>query len=142
MKQHITIEQLSELSEKGKERLRNWWEEIAIRGDLCFHKSGGVCTILNNQSPYFLVAYDPQKTRLDVQAMRIAQIDFDPLLSIGQMIEFLDEHLKTDWSIHHGKDLLFFASSDRDGFWGITPKNKKGELADGLWEIIKEVLEK
>lgn len=61
-------------------------------------------------------------------------------ISIGWMIEFLYEHIKTDWSIYAGKDLLFFGRCDKDGFLGKTPKNKNGELCDGLWTAVKDIL--
>ncbi len=68
---------------------------------------------------------------------------YEPLeLSIGQMIEFLYEHQKTDWSILFGKELAFVVYPCFGEIRGLTPKNRKGELCDGLWEAVKEVLEK
>jgi hypothetical protein len=64
-----------------------------------------------------------------------------PLLSIGQMIEFLYAHQSTDWSIHFGRDLAFYASSGRDTLYGKTSTKRDGELCDGLWEAVKEVLQ-
>lgn len=61
-------------------------------------------------------------------------------VDIGFMIEYLNEKMKDDWSIHFGKNLAFAAQASKDGFYGKTPENKKGELCDGLWELVKEYL--
>lgn len=65
---------------------------------------------------------------------------FLPQLSIGKMIQFIQENIGTDWSIHFGKDLAFVGRSDKDGFHGQTPENPDGELCDGLWEIVRQIL--
>lgn len=58
------------------------------------------------------------------------QDGFDPILSIGQMIEFLDEHNEyEDW----WEDLFYPSGKD------VLPKYD-GELCDALWEAVKEVL--
>jgi hypothetical protein len=102
MKQHITPDQLNELSEKGKRRLIQWYNLKKI--DDLKNKTG-----------------DAPKT---------------PLLSIGQMIEFLEETTKyqlhilrrtVDWKIIHGKQQY--------------GKVLGGELCDALWEAVKEVLD-
>lgn len=102
MKQHITIEQLNELSEKAKKKLGKKW--VLQEGD----KYGGYWTV-------------------DGLREGIMQMDDDgelcpqggvwllPLLSIGQMIEFLG-----------------------NGWW--TKVNSLGEindLCDALWEAVK-----
>jgi hypothetical protein len=57
-----------------------------------------------------------------------------PLLSIGQMIEFLDEQ--------------FVELHQTSSFWGVRLKKNKyvvekpKELCDALWQAVKEVLEK
>ncbi len=61
-------------------------------------------------------------------------VNFVPTLSIGQMIEFLDEEnvaidITTGWTI--------IASELQDLH---TYKNE--ELCDALWEAVKEILEK
>ena len=122
MKQHITVEQLNELSEKGKEKLRKWWKPIV--GDW-FDDDGYMRIIPDDET----------------KGAFVLNSFHTPLLSIGQMIEFLDEHLKTDWSICSGKNLLFFGRSDRNEIYGKIPQNRKGELCDALWKAVKEVLE-
>ena len=86
--------------------------------------------------------FPKEKTQSDRKFLKSTIEEERLLLSIGQMIEFLDENLKTDWGIHFGKDLAFFSRSDKDGLYGKTPTNRKGTLCDGLWEIVKEILEK
>ena len=67
MKQHITPEQLNELSDKSKDKLRKWWKPEV--GDI---NQDGHAYVVSHKSELF------KKTK-DL-----------PLLSIGQMIEFLD----------------------------------------------------
>jgi len=99
MKQHITVEQLNELSENGKSNLVDWYNE-------------------NNKLPVF---------------QPIPETDL--LLSIGQMIEFLDKNNDTNWEIRLHKpryDVRTYLSEEED----------HGELCDALWGAVEEVLEK
>ena len=105
MKQQISVDQLNELSAKGKEKLVYWIHE---------------------------------NTKHDKKHPS----EHDLNLSIGQMIEFTQENLRTDWSVHFGRNLAFVGRADKDGFWGKTPDNRGGELCDGLWEVVKEILNK
>ena len=97
MKQHITPKQLNELSEKGRERLRKWayYEGQRSRGCDLFTDGKYANTIQGS-------------TNFDVDKHY-------PLLSIGQMIEFL-----VDGCIH-------------------LPLND--ELCDELWDSVKKVLD-
>lgn len=72
MKQHITAEQLNQLSDKGKERLREW----EISKNYTFDVWDSVREVK--------VAYEPK------------------LLSIGQMSEFLDDHWDGETEIESG----------------------------------------
>lgn len=60
-----------------------------------------------------------------------------PLLSIGQMIEFLGEHNAGDWSI-----------GQKDGYYGVWSgteyyvDDEYEELVGVLWEAVKEILER
>ena len=97
MKQHITAEQLKELSKKGKERLGKWWKpkwgdritsiekissekEIHSLGFITYYNAAGF--MVEFKKPPFSAYKD--------------KADLSPLLSIGQMIEFLEEH-KVAW---------------------------------------------
>jgi len=90
MKQNITVEQLNELSEKGKEKLWEWVKKGAI---------------LPNKD--FMADY----------------------MTTGMMIEFLGkvEIIINDVGIYikHNKTVI---------------RTKDEELADALWEAVKEVL--
>ena len=101
MKQHISIDQLNELSEKGKDKLRVWLEPKIIESD-----------------PLYPNTY--KQTGDDWWYGR--------LLSIGQMIEFLD-----------ARTLIYKA----DVGWCIDLANKpQAVMCDALWEAVKEILDK
>jgi hypothetical protein len=77
MKQHITVNQLYKVSEKGKELLRAW----------CKPKIGELWTdfeTVNIVDPYGKGVFDGDR-------LVVFKPDGYPLLSIGQMIEFLEE---------------------------------------------------
>lgn len=99
MKQHITIEQLNELSDKAKEKLREWWEP--------------------EEYPF----YDDEREMQDLYEMF-------PLMSIGQMIEFLD--------YHNRQPQLNFALVDTLHTGKLFPPDF---MCDALWEAVKLVLE-
>ena len=105
MKQNITVAQLKELSEKGLTKLRKWCEE---------KKYGN------------LLAYSAR------HLLPNAKFDVEiPLLSIGQMIEFLD-----------GNFINFWRGERKD--WLIVLNNEthivKDELCDALWEACLIIL--
>lgn len=61
--------------------------------------------------------------------------------TIGDMIEFLSKSVRDDWSIHFGKNLAFVAFATwREGLYGKTPQQRRGQLCDGLWDCVKFVL--
>ena len=76
-----------------------------------------------------------------------------PLLSIGQMIEFLDEHhywdCQPDGRKYGYRDWVCLFKDSCAGDWFISDPSKlrgkkryhTGELCDVLWEAVKEVLE-
>ena len=107
MKQHISPEQLEELSEKGNKKLRKWWKPK--ESDLysaCLE--GVVCEICDE-------VYGIEKAEYK---------KCDPLLSIGQMIEFLELYQVHEALIDQNKMII-----------------PKDELCDELWKAVKEVLE-
>lgn len=111
MKQHITIEQLNELSEKGKERLREWWNKTQTTKD-GEKWENGISNIV--------------------------------CLSIGQMLEFLDESGHTFYSINtqenNGKREFFMISYKKSSIKQAL-NGHRTELCDALWEAVKEILE-
>lgn len=139
MKQHITEKQLEELTDTQKEYLRSWAITRA--------KAGDFWTVPNNGSYGGIILYDhnsPYETRTrnkvcyvdegEVRTDRFQMTDEDhngeyplPMLSIGQMIEFL--------SSKEGDSLQI----DIYNFEG-KPKANGKILCDALWEDVKAVL--
>ncbi len=99
MKQNITAEQLNELDDTAYWKLFKWY-----------------------MARYYLEALPRTNTRKSYTE-RSAM----PLLSIGQMIEFLDED---EFGVRHAGD----------GWW--CNGYKKNELCDALWEACVEILNK
>lgn len=146
MKQHITKEQLSELSLKAQDRLYDWYKSKSVI-------PGGnpdypVCDA--NKSDHF-VFY----RKAGSNSSYILRI---PLLTIGQMIEFLEDHRETwSWSLHSFYEGQYGTQEEgtpdyrkRKWLWtverwtsnGVINKDYDGELCDALWNAVKEELEK
>lgn len=163
MKQHITKEQLNDLSDVGKDKLHEWWIANQDYGEVykIYHP-----TDLNNEKPSVSI--------MDLDIENCPTIVFDehnfakleypqhenwqclPLLSIGQMIEFLDEHrntgaFATEWTIKiHNKGRGERKGWDRKlskDVWlifgeGADVEITEYKLCDALWEAVKNVLSK
>lgn len=118
MKQHITIKQLDELSDKAKERLREWLDMKIVVGQN-YHVQG-------------------------LESGWIYPLDL-PLLSIGQMIEFLDEigfEIKIEtFEKKMGWDVFLDGNKyTPDNYeWGIR-KFSNDDICDALWEACVAVL--
>ena len=93
MKQNITEKQLNELSEKGKKRLRKWWKPKT--GDFMISDLSD-----GSKSVGFVV-----------QSELVGGTDL-PLLSIGQMIEYLNDD--------------------------YIPYERAKDFCDALWKLVKE----
>lgn len=129
MKQRITPEQLQELSDEQRQKLREWWEPE--HGDWCVavHKTREI---------------DPEAIFQFVGSTRKRVANYKefnfPLLDIGLMIEFLESF---DQCLNISKRTDFFSNA-----WGYEIElrhlrltvYKTGELVDALWEAVKEVL--
>ena len=163
MKKNITVNQLNELSEKGKERLREWWKPK--EGDWVYTTwrefgSKGEFVIFEDKTDDDGLFIDYSNEDFYPNADSISENKLLPLLSIGQMIEFLDEHNNlyainspqkgelNKGDLQHKNDDKFW--NDRDMAnpydWQVE-KNSVGsfnskELCDALWEAVKEILEK
>lgn len=117
MKQYITVKQLNELSEKGKKRLRKWWKPTQL-DHICVEKD--------------ILVGNPFKDLAKEYAL--------PLLSIGQLIEFLEKNVSENWE-------WFLHAQDKILYWGKNAEQYQydysgGELVDGLWQATKEILGK
>lgn len=127
MKQHITVDQLTELSDKGKARLRESWQPQ--NGDKVWYddqtKSGYVGFLTDNGEGYWNDMSDPDWNKND----------FMPLLSIGQMIEFLDEKQPYQYGIH--RRIVDWKVVVHDRQYG---KVMGEELCDSLWQAVKQIL--
>lgn len=130
MKQHIEIEQWNELGAAGKQKVREW-SKTHPNGRLPHLMYGKK---LHDDSDSFTIH---SSTRREDLAPSYAV-----LLTIGQMIEFLDEY--SFWDNHGisrpkmGNEKgwsLFEMKNDVDI---LTYGNK--ELRNALWEAVKEVL--
>lgn len=110
MRQHITVNQLNELSEKGKYKLN-----LFTKGKY------------KEYDKWISIPYNSSD-----------KVNFIglPVLSIGQLIEFLDKHLSRRIVIEEIPDNWVF------DLIGIPPqKFVEPELCDALWKAVKEVLE-
>ena len=122
MKQHITPKQLNELSERGKDRLL----DIFVKKDVKLME----------------MIFGKNKEEPDLKYLK-ETIEHDEenrlLLSVGQMIEFLDEKTSSNWEIRFHKPLYDVNYPDSH----ISPDFEDfSKLCDALWDAVKEVLEK
>lgn len=122
MKQHISPEQLNELSENGTEKLRKWWKPD--RGDWVY------CEINEHEADIYGEPEEDFSCSIDaIMHDSQGKKNHLPLLSIGQMIEFLSDYgavniryVGKNWKVVHWKTY------------------ELSELCDALWKAVKEVL--
>ncbi|WP_055108965.1 hypothetical protein [Paenibacillus ihumii] len=109
MKQRITVEQLKELTGAQQERLRVWYDPVD--GDWFYRSPTGTTGVYG--------MFEPEKIDL-------------PLLSIGQMIELLND----------GNRRISIEVRNRE--WQVVAHVEHAainhELCDALWDITKKVL--
>lgn len=129
MEQRIDLEQFNQLSEKGKERLREWWKPQV--GDWYTH--GDDDMLLDHRSDI---------NKENKCSFGSAKRGVYPLLSLGQMIEFLWKRKSMD--NFHSLDGCYGAI-DPNG-WHVIIRGEgtieELELCNALWEAVKEVCEK
>ena len=134
MKQQITVDQLQEFTQEQKERLREWWKPEDGDAFIADYK--------------YAVPWDKIKRRMHIMAnvysvKRNGDIEADgdeyaghevikkqyclPLLSIGQLIELIDE-----------KSNIGIALSAIETLY-VNGKDFT-EICDALWEAVKAVL--
>jgi hypothetical protein len=125
MKQHITTDQLAELTEKQREKLNDWYwgrtKIIAFR----YYKNNG-------------------KTLQ--KAVLPKDVNVNPeFLTIGSMIEFLDEHV-TNFELRGGRMGKSYLIDVPDnslvwhGWSGDLEIEDEPVLCDALWEAVKWAL--
>ena len=147
MKQHITIDQLNELSDKGKKKLIKWWEPK--EGDKFLNWDEEVFYGELSSSTE-AESYEPDKIYFKGSAGEGKEKNL-PLLSTGQMIEFLGW---LDITIYAGKQPTRYMRKKypnknldlwivQDGDYENASRSFNGNcICDALWEAVKEVLEK
>jgi hypothetical protein len=122
MKQRITVEQLKGLTGAQQEILRKWYK--AEEGDWFYRSTVNDAGVYGGLDDWSFGEFTLTKPEI---------IDL-PLLSIGQMIEFLSSGME---------DTIFHP---RENVWQVNHMKKYGsqrpELCDALWETVKIVLVK
>jgi len=119
MKQTITVEQFDELGNKQKQALRDWWKPRP--GDHAYF-DGRYKVMIEADSP-FVGTFD---------------VNYYPILSIGQMIEFL---METNNYIQDSYIDDSYKNKIQVGDYGVLGIGWDGEICDTLWKTVKEVLE-
>ena len=121
MKQHITVEQFDELGNKQRQLLRDWWRPRP--GDHAYFE-GRYKVMIEADTPF----------------VGTSGVKYYPILSIGQMIEFLSDKGNNFWISYNRNPMLWSYTK------GKTPhpedQNTVPEICDALWEAVKEELEK
>lgn len=125
IKQHISPEQLQELTPEQREKLKSWWQPDD--GDWFVDYEGDECTVLLGE----------------VVSWHKPDEDCYPLLSIGQCIQLLAE--KNDLTA--GNPRVIHYSSAYTTFTVYVPlgsiatgKVRENELIDALFAAVKAVL--
>ena len=162
MKQHISAEQLSELTQEQKDRLREWWEPSLHDLFMCGE----------NASPLTVrkTTYEGSKIYCGVQDVPLrfyiqSKLTYEdycldkkdtyrhksqclPLLSIGQCIELLKDKgtLQEGYVDEYGLGCLVddtYLNGSVKSCWQlgiIWAIEKYPEFIDALWQAVKEVL--
>lgn len=126
MKKRISTEQLQELSEEQKKRLREWWQPAT-----------GDCAVKDREEFWVYGATRDTLTFAEVDwdfEMRIdcPKKDCLPSLSIGQCLELLKEQDPQKLGRLFAEIIIPDFTVDWEG--------KEIELIDALWSAVKSVL--
>ncbi len=112
MKQYVEISQLNELSEKGKENLLRWCKSKCDSGDEAHNY------------------WDMGNVHLETK-------DKPVCLSVGQMIEFLNDANFLELQYHLGENNKWRVNWNKDK----RIDKFSQELCDALFEVVKELLD-
>ena len=131
MRQRITVENLKELSPEQQEKLRTWWN---VQESDLFAYIG-----LINTSNKIVIDVDREGYMYDGRDW-FPKMDCLPLLSIGQMIELLQDNIRdTRWDPDEENSIQIY----RDGDWGRKSHRVSlldDEICNSLWQAVKEIL--
>lgn len=130
MKQHISKEDISQLTNEQKEKLRELWEPV--KGDIVIIENGylsyGCEALINNYSKEHNVAY----FTLEDGWGSHSKYALNPLLTIGKMIEILiTKNQAIEFDRNFYEDLTYK--------WTVEGFEAE-ELVDALWIAIKSIL--
>lgn len=136
MKQHITPQDLDQLTPAGKEKLRAWWKPNV--GDFYIDR----VYVPHKDVGEFLVVEEGEGYHNEIDEL-LAEKEIEPdetlpLLSIGQMIQYLKD-TNNIWSSPY--DGGFLCYSEEFG-WSVDCGDSKKELCDALWSAVVELLNK
>ncbi len=148
MKQHITVEQLNELTDRQRDKLRDWWEprkgdiiycepldpDEQGRLDIYFSGMRDDFRIDLNNKKMVSIANNQNVFTLDNLEWNHSDYKAFPLLSVGQMIEFLSK--KEDVLDRIKYDGVYFKIKTIRKEWSKASE----ELCDALWEAVKSIL--
>jgi len=127
MKQHITIEQLNELDNKVKGKLREWWSPQ--EGDICYLTTKSIILPIRcvNKNTKGFPEYYSDGIDHGEYCELWNKSDCYPLLNIGQMIEFIGD----SW-----REVLEKYEKEVQDYEPLINE----ELCDALWEAVKYIL--
>ena len=124
MKRRITLEQLQELTDEQRKKLREWWKpqegdwyEIHIK------TPGGELKEARNAN--WQIKYEKINS------------DYTPLLDVGQMIELLQDAPYVRYSFQDKNIIKVYRDMEMKS-WHI--KILENDLCDILWKAVKTVL--
>lgn len=145
MKQRISVEDLQQLTEEQKERLREWWKPQ--EGDWFFGTHGGGRNHQYCGPEQYVWILSPYQVDSGVYGASLEESPPDegalPLLSIGQLIELLDEKDCGRWEMRCSKAKCWHIASNNlyEPDFVVTDNGHDfDELIDALWEAVKQVL--
>lgn len=138
MKQHITVEQLNELTNEQKERLREWWQPQ--EGDKVLFGNDAIVFVIESTRNDYLRP-DHMKINNAWLPIKEGKNSYYSLLSIGQCFQLLrdfdyfEEGYFDECGLYnHNNKLDVQIGIIWVGMW------RGNELIDALWEAVKETL--
>lgn len=137
MKQHITIEDLNQLSSKAKGRLVNWWNPDFDDTQVMMYLPDQDDRVVSGNWDQEIKVFNMDTLEVVLmQKLKNYEGAMYPLLSIGQMVEFLDEHgAFKENHLWRGENGWVFGSFDD------FSSERTIELCDALWTAVKKILE-
>ena len=157
MKQHITTEQLNELSEKGRESLRKWWKPkrgdwFAEKDFVNYPEEEWESDLLEEYDRFWYLTNLSSLQEFTEYVKTNGVQTLLPLLSIGQLIEFLDNEKRMDIERDVNTSTLYRDKMTNENSSGTfllrfnypfidIETHRNIEMCDALFHAVKEVLE-